>query len=325
MSRVSVKSAVGIALSVVFLWLALRKVEWASVITSWRGARVDLLLLGTGLLICSWLVAAIRWRMLLTSVPHLRVRETFAYISIGYLANSVLPLRLGDLARASLVGRKKDAGISRALGSIAIERMMDVLMLVAITLCLMRVLTIPPPIQAGLTTMVAIGLVGLVGLMTLSVNRNRLTWLASLLTKVMPRKLAERVMTILGNFSSGADVLQRPSGFLSITLLTALLWLFTGLATLVWVIAFNLPVPWYAGFFVLVMVNLGSAIPSSPGYIGVYHYLAVLALSLWTPDKNAALAYAIGTHALNMIANVGLGSFYLSREGLSLRSLKTSA
>lgn len=325
MSRVSVKSAVGIALSVVFLWLALRKVEWSSVITSWRGARVDLLLLGTGLLICSWLVAAIRWRMLLTSVPHLRTRETFAYISIGYLANSVLPLRLGDLARASLVGRKKDAGISRALGSIAIERMMDVLMLVAITLCLMRVLTIPPPIQAGLTTMVAIGLVGLVGLMTLSVNRNRLTWLASLLTKVMPLKLAERVMTILGNFSSGADVLQRPSGFLSITLLTALLWLFTGLATLVWVIAFNLPVPWYAGFFVLVMVNLGSAIPSSPGYIGVYHYLAVLALSLWTPDKNAALAYAIGTHALNMIANVGLGSFYLSREGLSLRSLKTSA
>lgn len=140
----------------------------------------------------------------------------------------------------------------------------------------------------------------------------------------MPPKLAERIMTILGNFSSGADVLKRPSGFLGITLLTALLWLITGLATLAWVSAFNLPVPWYAGFFVLVMVNLGSAIPSSPGYIGVYHYLAVLALSLWTPDKNAALAYAIGTHALNMIANVGLGSFYLSREGLSLRSLKTN-
>ncbi|MCZ7590810.1 MAG: flippase-like domain-containing protein [Kiritimatiellae bacterium] len=147
MSRVSVKSGVGIALSMLFLWLALRKVEWSSVITSWRGARVDLLLLGTGLLICSWLVAAIRWRMLLTSVPHLRIRETFAYISIGYLANTVLPLRLGDLARASLIGKKKNAGISRALGSIAIERMMDVLMLVAITLCLMRVLTIPRPFK----------------------------------------------------------------------------------------------------------------------------------------------------------------------------------
>lgn len=324
MSRMSVKSGVGIALSIAFLWLALRKVEWSSVVTSWHGARVDLLLLGTGLLICSWFVAAIRWRILLTSVPHLRVRETFAYISIGYLANTVLPLRLGDLARASLIGKKKNAGISRALGSIAIERMMDVLMLVALTLCLMRVLTIPPPIQAGLTTMVAIGLVGLVGLMTLSVNRNRLTWLATLLTKVMPHRLAERIMTVLGNFSSGADVLQRPSGFLSVTLLTALLWLITGLATLAWVMAFHLNVPWYAGFFVLVMVNLGSAIPSSPGYIGVYHYLAVLALSLWTPDKNAALAYAIGTHALNMIANVGLGSFYLSREGLSLRSLNTN-
>ncbi len=323
MARASLKSWVGVALSLVFLGLALRHVEWSGVWLSWRGARIDLLLLGTGLLIASWGIAALRWRVLLTGVAGLRIRDTFAFIMIGYLANSVLPLRLGDLARASLIGRKKEAGISRALGSIAIERLMDVLMLVALTLGLMRVLAIPAPIQAGLTGMVTIGLIGLVGLMVVSLNRSHLPKLTLWLARIMPHKLADRVLTLLGNFSSGADVLHRPAGFLAVVALSAGVWLTAGLGTLAWVTAFHLPVPWYAGFFVLVMVNLGSAIPSSPGYIGVYHYLAMLALSLWTPDRSATLAYAIGTHALNMLANVTLGSWFLAREGVSLRSLKS--
>jgi len=259
---------------------------------------VDLLLLGMALLAGSWMVAALRWRVLLSGVEGLRTRDAFAYIMIGYLANTVLPLRLGDLARASLIGRKKNVGISRSLGSIAIERLMDVLMLVALTLALMRVLEIPAPIQAGLTGMVAAGLVGLAGLMAVSLNRKHLPRLSAFLAKAMPHRLANRVTTLLGNFSSGADVLHRPAGFLAVAALSAGVWLAAGMGTLAWVTAFHLDVPWYAGFFVLVMVNLGSAIPSSPGYVGVYHYLAMLALSLWTGDRNAALAYAIGTHAL---------------------------
>ena len=325
MARASVKSWIGLALSLLFLGLALRNVEWAGVWSSWRAARVDWLVLGTALLVGSWVVAAFRWRLLLSGVAGLRTRDTFAFIMIGYLANTVLPLRLGDLARASLIGRKREFGISRALGSIAIERLMDVLMLVALTLALMRVLEIPAPIQAGLTGMVAAGLVGLVGLMAVSLNRKHLPRLTAFLAKIVPHRLADRVTTLLGNFSSGADVLHRPAGFLAVVALSAGVWLAAGAGTLAWVTAFHLEVPWYAGFFVLVMVNLGSAIPSSPGYIGVYHYLAMLALSLWTPDRNATLAYAIGTHALNMLANVGLGSFFLAREGVSLRNLKAEA
>ena len=325
MARASVKSWIGLALSLLFLGLALRNVEWAGVWSSWRAARMDLLFLGTALLVGSWIVAAFRWRLLLSGTASLRTRDTFAFIMIGYLANTVLPLRLGDLARASLIGRKKELGISRALGTIAIERLMDVLMLVALTLALMRVLEIPAPIQAGLTGMVAAGLVGLVGLMAVSLNRKHLPRLTAFLAKIVPHRLADRVTTLLGNFSSGADVLHRPAGFLAVVALSAGVWLAAGAGTLAWVTAFHLDVPWYAGFFVLVMVNLGSAIPSSPGYIGVYHYLAMLALSLWTPDRNATLAYAIGTHALNMLANVGLGSFFLAREGVSLRNLKAEA
>jgi uncharacterized membrane protein YbhN (UPF0104 family) len=91
----------------------------------------------------------------------------------------------------------------------------------------------------------------------------------------------------------------------------------------VYVAAFRIPAPWYAGMFVLVVVNFGTAIPSSPGFVGVYHFLAVRALGAWAPDPSAALAYAIGTHALNVVVNVVLGAVYLAREGLTLGFLRT--
>jgi len=314
---------IGLVLSILFLYLALRNVHWGEVWDSWRSARLALLLAGTVMLVGSWVISAVRWRLLLFQVQGLRVRDTFAYITIGYLANTVLPLRLGDLARASLIGRKKQAGISRALGSMALERVMDLLMLVAIALGLSLLIEIPTPIRAGLSTMIAAALVALTGLIVLSSNQHRLAGLSVWLAKVMPQKLAERIMLVLRNFSSGADVFRRPASVIGVVLLSASMWMLVGLATLVWIKGFRLEVPWFGGFFVLVMVNLGSALPSSPGYIGVYHYLAVLALSLWVPDRNAALAYAIGTHALNMLANVGLGAFFLTREGVSLKDIRS--
>ena len=83
MARASVKSWIGLALSLLFLGLALRNVEWAGVWSSWSAARVDLLAAGTALLVGSWVVAAFRWRLLLSETAGLRTRDTFAFIMIG--------------------------------------------------------------------------------------------------------------------------------------------------------------------------------------------------------------------------------------------------
>ena len=312
----------GLFISALFLFLAVRNIHWPEVWSAWQDARIDLLLLSTVVLVASWGVAAIRWRLLLMPASGLRVRDAFAYITIGYLANTVLPLRLGDLARATLLGRKKDLGISRVLGSIALERVLDLLTLIVIALITALVIDIPVAIQAAVATMAIGGLGALAFLVVLAFYQERLHRVIAVLTKIMPHPLAEKVMTLIRNFSMGAGVLRSLGGVISVCGLSLLGWGLVGVSVLIAIQAFHLPVPWYGAFFVLIMVNLGSAIPSSPGYVGVYHYLAVFALSLWVPDRSAALAYAIGTHALNMIANAGLGSFYLTREGVSLRSLK---
>lgn len=319
--RLPARFWIGLAVSAVFLVLAFRKVEWAEVRAAWGGASPAWMLAGTVLLVAAWLVAALRWKTILAPAPQVTVRDTFAFIAIGYLANTILPLRLGDLARATLIGRQRNVGISRALGSMALERAMDVLTLVVIILALALVMDIPSVVQAGIATMAGGAAVLLAGLITLSLHREKIVYLRRMLGWILPERLADRVATLADRFTRGLDVIKHPGRLALVALYSSGLWLLTGLATCVWLAAFNLDLPLRAGLFVLVVINLGSAIPSSPGYVGVYHFLAVLALSVWNVEKNPALAYAIGTHALNILANVVVGGYFLVREGISLKAL----
>jgi hypothetical protein len=220
------------------------------------------------------------------------------------------------------MGRNKKLGISRVLGSMALGRVFDLFTLISIILIVALAMEIPPAIQTGVASLAVFGLGVLIIIGFLTFQQDRLHRFTSVLTRFMPRLIAEKVMAFIHGFSHGANVLRRPGRVLILVALCVVGGSLAGLTTLTWIRAFNLPVPWYGAFFVLVVVNLGSAIPSSPGYVGVYHYLAVLALSVWVPDRNAALAYAIGTHTLNMLANISLGAFFLAREGVSLRELR---
>jgi len=312
----------GLVVSLFFLILAFRKVEWPAVIGAWSAASPLFMLIGVLLLVAAWLIAAVRWKVILSPSPGLSILDTFSFITIGYLANTILPLRLGDLARATLIGRQRHIGISRSLGSMALERLMDIITLLTFILLLALVMEIPGFVQAGLATMAGGALFMLAGLVILSFHREKLPVLQRILAWILPDHLATRMVTIIDRFSRGLDVIKHPARLLVVFLMSIAAWVVTGFATYVWLQAFNLELPWFAGIFVLVVVNLGSAIPSSPGYVGVYHYLAVLALSVWGIERSPALAYAIGTHALNMMANVGLGAFFLAKEGVSWRDLR---
>lgn len=320
--RVNIRFWAGLLLSALFLVLAIRNVEWPEVWSAWQAARILPLAGGVVLLIGAWGVAAIRWRLILIPAPHLRIRDTFAYIMIGFLANNVLPFRLGEVVRVALIGRQRNLGISRTLGSVALERVMDLLSLVVVILALTLIMDIPPVVRTGIATMSISGIFLIVALAILSTHQERLQRFIVWTRRIIPEKFTSRPATMLEHFSRGIRVIRNPLHVSGVFLLTLGVRLLGGLGVLLWIRAFNLPAPWYAAFFVLVVVNLGSAIPSSPGYIGVYHYLAILALSLWVPDRSPALAYAIGTHALNMLAQVSLGAWFLSREGISLQALR---
>jgi uncharacterized membrane protein YbhN (UPF0104 family) len=96
-----------------------------------------------------------------------------------------------------------------------------------------------------------------------------------------------------------------------------------GISILCFVRAFQLTVPWQAGFLVLSVTNLGGAIPSSPGAIGVYEFLAMLALSAWLTEHSAALGFAVVTHVANLAMTVLFGLLAAWRVGVRFSELST--
>jgi uncharacterized protein (TIRG00374 family) len=315
------KFCLGLLSSVVFLALAMQQVDWHRTAATFQ--EVDWLLVCLGILaaVATIVTFAFRWRLLLSNTAQLSVNDTFSYITIGYLANIIFPLRLGELARAMLLGKRHGISASLVFGSVVLERTLDLLTVLILALGISFVMEIPPIIRAGMMILAGTGFVVLGALLLLSRSGNCiLRWLAGL-SALAPALVAQRIGMLVERFGEGLAALRHGRELGLVLGLSALAWVIAGAATASYIAAFHLHAPWYAGFFVLTVTNLGSAIPSSPGFLGVYHYLAVLALSVWVPDRSEALAYAIGTHGISVLINILLGCACLAREGIAFRSI----
>jgi uncharacterized protein (TIRG00374 family) len=307
-----------------FLYLALRTVNWNNFLATLNRANPILLGLGTVGSLVTYIILAVRWRILLPNGNCLSIRDAFDFVMIGNLAGLVLPSRLGDVARALLVGRRHQGGTSLALGSIMLERLLDVLMVLLLALGLSFFVSFPAIVQAGIITLALGMLVTLMGVVGLAFYEDKIPGVLGRLLALIPQLITTPLIGFISRFARGLQSI-RSGRQLGLALLLSLVgWAVSGTVIICNITAFGLPVPWYAGLLVMLMINLGSTIPSSPGSIGVYHYLVILALSIWLPDKSAALSYAIVTHGIYLLMGIMAGSWSLSRQGLSLRSIASA-
>lgn len=238
---------------------------------------------------------------------------------IGYMANSLLPLRVGELVRGTLLAKDARQPVVTVLATVAVERILDLAVVLAIAGSVATVLDLGPGTRTALVTLSTGGFVGLVGLLFLAWNGQRLAAVRS------QGKLAKLYSRLTTQLTSGAAALLRPRTVATATAVTATGWTAAVVGTMAYIAAFGLDMPWYGALGVLALVNLGSALPSAPGALGVYHYFAVLALGMWNVDHSQAFAYALVTHALSVRLAVLVGSFALAKRGLSLQQLVPQA
>lgn len=303
------------------MYMALRQVNWRKALDAITQCDVGLILGGLLFAILTYIFFALRWKVLLARADSLPISTVFAYVMIGYLANTVLPLRLGDVTRAALLGHKRHISGSLVLGSIVLERLLDISVILGLALVLSFVIVFVPLLRYSMLIFAGGALGAMAVLVVLTRYEERLQALTPRLPRMIPRQPAAYIIGWVARFAQGNQALRDPRQLASAIGLSLLAWISAGCWTICHVTAFHLPTPWYAGLFVLVVVNLGAAIPSSPGAIGVYHSLAMLALSVWVADKNATAAYALVTHAVNITLIAVLGSLSLWFEGVNLTSL----
>jgi uncharacterized protein (TIRG00374 family) len=273
--------------------------------------------LGIALDIASYVVQALRWKLLLAPFARVKMRDAIRGVFAGLFANLVFPLRPGELLRAYLVSKAEDIELGTVVGSVLVERLID---LVVTTAGLGVMLTIvPAPLRfrhaASALGIVTLALLGLFVAMILYIefrfggDPRRMSG-----GKRMPGKLMSALM---GLHAMGTSASFYPAVF------TSLLMPFCQVLAL-WALmkSYGMGLPFLAAVVVLFVINLGVSLPNAPANVGAYQLFCVLGLSIFEVEKTTAAGFSIFAFIMMNLPFFLLGFYAVLRSGLSVRSMR---
>jgi uncharacterized protein (TIRG00374 family) len=306
---------IGLALSAGALFLAFRGLHWGEVGEAVTGANYGLLALALLVMLVALYVRALRWAVLFFPQRGMSVRNLVGTMNVGYALNNLLPLRVGEVVRAYLVGQAEKVSAAHALSTIIVERILDTITVVAFL-----TVTLPfidaPAWARGPAIFVGLGFLGLAVLLaTLSAARERAVALVRWAVRFLPERLGLRTEQAADAAIRGFEVLRQPRAVVGAAAWSAVSWLTSAVLMYIVLRAFGLELPFTAGLFIMAATALGMVIPSSPGYIGVFHAIAIESLvNVFGVNREEAASYALVQHAILYLVPIIIAVAYLSRE-----------
>jgi uncharacterized protein (TIRG00374 family) len=266
---------------------------------------------------------AIRWRYLFprNSEPPGLVAANM----IGYMVNNILPLRAGELVRVYVAARRHSERPHASFGSslwltgatVVVERVLDSLTLVLFLAVLVYFIPVPRAFEYAAAVILAVDAVAAAALVTLAVAPDRSRRLLGRLCRRWPA-LRPRATAVLDMVLRGLEGVRTTAHLGPLVVWTALAWLLPAFGAWAVLRAVHLDLPLLAGWTVLTFVGFGISIPSAPGYLGVWHVAAVLALSMFGVSQATAVGYAILYHASQFVPITLVGWLFLVREHMTL-------
>lgn len=289
--------------------------------TALRLADYRLIAAGVALSLLWLAIRGVAWRTLLQEKATFR--QVFITVNEGYLLNNILPLRLGEVGRAFLLGRKAGLGFWHVFSSILIERALDMALAAGLLLS-----TLPFVVGAdwALQAAVAAGSMVTAGLIILYFLARNHRWTIQQFEKLGARSpfLHKLGGKRLDAFLSGLAVLTEGSLFFKAVIWMVFDWGIAIIQYYVLLLAFFPQGEFLWAAFSLGVVALGIAAPSSPGAVGVMELSLVGALTLFNLDPSVSLAFALTAHLINYLLTGVLGAYGLAQDGESLSSLYRS-
>lgn len=315
--------AVGLALGVLLLALAVRSVDPSTLIRSLASTNPWWVAIGLLTVVGTILAKALRWRLLFyPSNEGLRLSTLVSGLLVGQTVNMLLPARLGELARAYLVGQAEKRPAFLALGTIVVEKTLDGLALLLLLGILFAIMPVPPWLRLAGGAAAFLTALLLAGVLLLTGGRERVADACERLCQVLPPLERLGLRRRVGSLADGLRSLQASGVWLRLLLWTAAIWLLAGLTNYCVLLALGIEGPLVlASLLVLAVVHLGLVVPTSPARIGVFHYLCLLALSFLGVEGSQALAFGLVLHSIVVLPIIGAGLVCVWRENLSLYRL----
>jgi uncharacterized protein (TIRG00374 family) len=307
----------GILISLTALGLIFYFIDWQSFLEALKRANYSFFLIALPVYLVSFTFRALAWYTLLKE--EVSFKKIFLTMNAGYLLNNVLPFRVGELGRAFLLGRT-GLGFWRVFSTILIERAFDMILAAGLLLgTIPFVAEVPGDWQVGAVVGGLVG-VGLVIFYLFASNREKILVWFDKLGKRWPR-LTGTVRDRLQAFLAGLSALTDLYRFVRVLCWMAISWALALVYYFMLLLAFVPGAKFLWSSFGLATTALGVAVPSSPGYVGVYEAAWVGALALFGISFSAALAFALVSHFTQIVVTGIFGVYALAQEGETLGNL----
>ncbi|MCL5951118.1 MAG: flippase-like domain-containing protein [Chloroflexi bacterium] len=316
---------IGAIFSLIFIALALRDVQVGDVANSLRQVSPVWLVFAVASFVLTSLAKAARWKMLFSLQQPPSLARSYSILSIGVLLNSFAPARLGELARAFLIGEAETGSKMYALGTIAIEKVADLVFLMFSVSLLLSQMALPDWL-AGPAKATGVSILILLPVFLL------LAWVNGFVLRTLERfgrfTPPSWIDWLLQKARQGLEslqILRTPRLVILLVFWSLLIWIL-GISTNYLVFgAMGMDLNALAALLLLVVLQVGVAVPSSPGRIGVFHYLTILTLSVFAVDKGTALGYSIMLYLVIYVPITVMGGYFLWRERITWQRLMEAA
>lgn len=335
------KALLGIAISAAALYFTFRRMELGGVLRELRAADPFLLSLAAAAVTFVFWIRAWRWRAILEPVAVVPFRSRFAAVAIGFMGNNLLPARVGEFMRAYALSRREPVPLVSSFASLVLERLFDGVLIIALLFAAMMMPSFPPFSGAQQIELPGFGqsftiaglargagvLIGIAVLMLalLVIFPGRAVAALERMVRVLPASFRRPIVDALEAFLTGVGALRDPMLLLRTSAWSLFLWLVNAAGCWVAFRAFGYDLPFVAAVFFQSAIALAVAIPSAPGFIGVYHGMAAFVLaSLWGRSPESAGAFAVGFHLAGFIPITLIGLYHAWRMGLSLGEVALS-
>jgi uncharacterized protein (TIRG00374 family) len=321
------RSLLGVAISLVFLFFALRGQDYERIRTALGEFRYWFIIPALALYFVGVWLRAYRWSVLLRPMVKVSAAEIVPITAVGFMANNVLPLRTGEVVRSYVLSKRFGVSKTAALATIAVERLFDGLTMLGFMLIAATAVSFTSELRHTAIVAFVIFAVALIMLFVLTLGGNLRDRIMQVALGPLPTPLADKVEQMAESFLSGLGVLKRKRDLVEVAGSSILAWLFE--ASMYFLIArgFGAEIRDVMGIGETLLTtgvaNLATLVPSSPGYIGPFEYGVTMVVNgaLGAP-KEAALSFALVVHATLYFPITAWGAFEWWRQHLSMQQVR---
>ena len=315
----------GVLISAVFLWVALRGLKLGDFWNAVKSANYWWILPGIAVYFVGLWVRAWRWHYLLKPIKAVKTRIMFPITCIGYMGNNIYPARAGEVLRAVVLKRKEGVPISASLATIIVERIFDAVVMLGFVFVnlpeLAKVATADSGFVGNIQDFALIGTGLFIGALVIFILAALFPQVSAkigqwFIDRILPKRIREQTSGVMYKFLDGLASLRSPANVLMVFFTSILIWLLETVKYWFVMHAFTFGVSFFALMLLNGVANLATTIPAAPGYIGTWEAVTKAVLMAYGVPAADALGYAVVLHVALWLPVTLLGAYFMTREGI---------